>query len=77
MGIMARAAASAAIAMSAGVASAEIKDTVVPYDQADQFRKVAKDRPWFSFDRLDGEDHYLYTTSAREAMLSKTLEFLA
>lgn len=53
------------------------EDTRVPYAQAERFRGLAEGRPWFSFVRMRGEDHFLFTQSARKTMLSESLAFLS
>lgn len=53
------------------------EDTTVEYDQAVSFDRAMEGRSNFRLVTMDGEDHYLRSSKARETVLRESLNFLA
>ncbi|MEZ5986831.1 MAG: prolyl oligopeptidase family serine peptidase [Hyphomonas sp.] len=52
------------------------EDDTVPYEQSDQLRADLRNRPDFKFVSIDGEDHYLRSSTGRYQVLLNSLSFL-
>lgn len=53
-----------------------LEDSTVPFEQARIIRNAFEHRPNFKFVEMDGEDHYLQSRDARQAVLRESLLFL-
>ena len=53
------------------------EDLVVRIDQSERFRYAWGSRPGLRFVELDGQDHYLRTSQARQTVLAESLALLA
>lgn len=52
------------------------EDDTVPYEQSDNLRAALRNRPDFEFVAIDGEDHYLRSSTGRYQVLLNSLKFL-
>ena len=53
------------------------EDTTVPFGHSSRLNRELRRRPHFRFVRMEGQDHYLSSTAARETVLRESLDFLA